>query len=417
MQCVRSFVKNESFSRNRILIIALAARITLILYAHIHDYLFKVNFTDIDYHVFSDAAEHVSKGGSPFDRETYRYTPALAWILLPVVKFPDFGKTLFCIFDIIVALLYFKIMEKDLNETKGDARTEMENDQTMNVVIYWLANPLTAIISARGNAESIVSAIVLFNLILLQKGYWKSAALVHGSLAIQFKIYPLIYLPSVFLSLSSFGSQKDIGSKIKSLFTNWKGFAYVIITLTSFGSVVAFFYQIYGQLFLDEYLIYHIKRRDLAHNFSPYFYLLYLYEGNPTMSQIIGLGAFLPQLVLTVVFAFKHYEDLPFCWFITTFAFVAYNKVCTSQYFVWYIVLLPLLAHKIHMTRTRAITLMAAWFATQGIWLLTAYLFEFQGYNTFFLMFLASCLFLITNSIVLKQIINNYVPITKEKAD
>ncbi|CAL2033049.1 unnamed protein product [Caenorhabditis brenneri] len=309
-------------------------------------------------------------------------------------------------------------MEKDLKATKEeDARNEMEDDQTMNVVIYWLANPLTAIISARGNAESIVSAVVLLNIFLLQKGFWKTAALVHGALAIQLKIYPLIYLPSVFLALSSFGVQQDFGSKLKSLFTNWTGFAYVFITVISFGTIVAFFFQIYGQLFLDEYLIYHIKRRDLAHNFSPYFYPLYLYEEDKLMSQLIGLGAFIPQLVLTIYFAFKHYDDLPFCWFITTFAFVTYNKVCTSQYFVWYIVLLPLLAHKIMMTRKRALTLMAAWFVTQGIWLLTAYLFEFQGWNTFFQMFLASCLFLITNSIVLKEIITHYVPIEKQKTE
>ncbi|CAI2339192.1 unnamed protein product [Caenorhabditis sp. 36 PRJEB53466] len=351
MQCVCQIVRNETFSRERILQVAFAARIVL------------VNFTDIDYHVFSDAAKHVSIGGSPFDRATYRYTPALAWILYPV-------------------------------------RAEMEDVQTTNVVIYWLANPLTAIISARGNAESIVSAIVLLNIILLQKGCWKSAALVHGALAIQFKIYPLIYLPSVFLSLSTFRAQKDLVGRIKSLFTNWKGFAYVLIALSSFALVVLFFFRIYGQLFLDEYLIYHIKRKDLAHNFSPYFYLLFLYSDNPTISQIIGFGAFVPQILLTVVFAFRYYEDLPFCWFLSTFAFVAYNKVCTSQYFVWYILLLPLVAHKIEMSRTRTLTLIAAWFVSQGLWLLPAYLFEFQGYNTFFLMFLASCLFVVTNTMV-----------------
>lgn len=229
MQCVRSFVKNETFNRNKILLVAFVARIILVFYAHIHDYLFKVNFTDIDYHVFSDAAKHVSNGGSPFDRATYRYTPALAWILLPVVHFPDFGKILFCIFDILVAILYFKIMEKDLNETKSETREEMKDDQTMNVVIYWLANPLTAIISARGNAESIVAAVVLLNIVLLQKGYWKSAALVHGALAIQLKIYPLIYLPSVFLSLSTIGEQSCVVNKFKSLVSNWKGFAYMLI--------------------------------------------------------------------------------------------------------------------------------------------------------------------------------------------
>ncbi|CAD6192277.1 unnamed protein product [Caenorhabditis auriculariae] len=74
--------------------------------------------------------------------------------------------------------------------------------------------------------------------------------------------------------------------------------------------------------------------------------------------------------------------------------FVAYNKVCTSQYFVWYIVLLPLVASRINMETWRAVKLTSAWLGAQGIWLLVAYLYEFRGWNTFLHMFLASLLFL-----------------------
>ena len=52
----------------------------------------------------TDGARLVAAGGSPFDRATYRYTPLLAWALLPNVWLhPAAGKLLFCAADVLAA--------------------------------------------------------------------------------------------------------------------------------------------------------------------------------------------------------------------------------------------------------------------------------------------------------------------------
>ena len=90
----------------------------------------------------------------------------------------------------------------------------------------------------------------------------------------------------------------------------------------------------YGRPFLEHTYFYHLIRTDHRHNFSPYNILLYLkasLQGRPRL-QLERL-AFIPQLSLSfvaipLVLAKK---DLASSMLAQTFAFVTFNKVCTSQ--------------------------------------------------------------------------------------
>lgn len=78
-------------------------RVALIGYGKWQDGNMDVNYTDIDYAVYSDAAGFMNQGLSPYERATYRYTPLLAGILLPNCVVAEYGKILFSVGDILAA--------------------------------------------------------------------------------------------------------------------------------------------------------------------------------------------------------------------------------------------------------------------------------------------------------------------------
>ena len=91
----------------------------------------------------------------------------------------------------------------------------------------------------------------------------------------------------------------------------------------------------YGEPFVLHTYLHHLTRIDHRHNFSPYSTVLYLNSSpaaSPSKLKFESL-AFIPQLFLSVVgipLAMAK-RDLASCMLAQTFAFVTFNKVCTSQ--------------------------------------------------------------------------------------
>ncbi|XP_052309380.1 GPI mannosyltransferase 1 isoform X3 [Populus trichocarpa] len=309
--------------------------------------------------------------------------------------------------------------------------------------MVWLLNPFTFTIGTRGNCEPIVCAMILWIIICLINGNVVQAAFWYG-LVVHFRIYPIIYaLPIVLVldphsfqsgqkpRLVNWKSSQDnashgrkegsevygVWTALKTIFTRGR-IMFAMVSGSVFMLCTGLFFYLYRWEFLNEALLYHLTRTDPRHNFSIYFYHIYLHVEHE-FSVVEKLISFLPQLIVQLVLIIRFAQDLPFCLFLQTVAFVAFNKVITAQYFVWFFCLLPLILPWSKMKlKWEGLSCVLLWMGAQTHWLLWGYLLEFKGKNVFLQLWLAGLVFLAANSFLLIMFIRHhkYSPVFKQFA-
>ena len=364
----------------------------------------QLEYTDVDYKVFGYASEAAD---GPYTREDYKYPPFLAWLMHgnALLGTTLFGKGVFCLADAASIFLIHDLSVAIVPSTAKETRTSQAS------AAAWMQalNVPSMVICSRGNADSLTNFLVL--LLLRQGGVRgdETAAGVVLGLLIYLRLYPVIYVPIVLLSLPpTLRARMRFAASLALSFAFW-------FTLS---------FLLYGWDYVNAAILFHFIRQDARHNFSPWFYQHYLCQ-HAVLEGCHGLGTsfwtilcaclkHLPLIVqgaaiLLLAWRFtrpgsgpgsgaknRHMRLLKGL-FITTATFVHLNKVSTAQYFSWYLCFLPLLVcggQKEQSQQQALYSHLGAYVGALAVWLLLALALEFHGTETFFPLFLASLAFL-----------------------
>jgi len=145
-----------------------------------------------------------------------------------IYLFEAFGKIVFCVLDLLVAFMTYRLLSllqaRPSNQNKDDEEEENEetavtsqNKQTIlsktQCLVYTaisvLFNPIVFNVSTRGNGDILIVFLVMMTLYSLYYRKVKLAAFWYA-LSIHTKIYPIVYYPAIFLWLAwTFGSKAN----------------------------------------------------------------------------------------------------------------------------------------------------------------------------------------------------------------
>ena len=213
----------------------------------------EVAYTDIDFHIFSDAAAYVQRGQSPYDRHTYRYTPFLAEFLAHLPH-RELGRYSFCLADALCGwiIVGFRRSDRRSQRQKLGKEAGIQSDTTwmkLQDAIWWCYNPLAINICTRGSSESLMVLLPVLLTVWLISGTSIQgttspkptvrqaliAGISHG-IAIHSKLYPIIYS----LSFMAYLASADTSLKRTALLTQLKAF-FTSILSTALARLFTFF--------------------------------------------------------------------------------------------------------------------------------------------------------------------------------